>query len=192
MPNTNKISNKILIERIKSSDQKAFGVLYDRFWAPMYLKSVAILGNKCKAKDIVQEVWISFWERRHEIDNDNIEGYLFNAIRFKVFNEFRNSKNKKTLIDNYIKYYNTHNTSNNIDDIINLKETQNLIQDSVEKLPKKCKEVFVLSRYDGLKNNEIAQKLEISLRTVETHISNALKVIKNHVALGLPFLLSLL
>lgn len=191
MTNMNKISNKILMERIKSSDQKAFGVLYDRFWESMYLKAFAVLSNKSKAKDIVQEVWISLWERRHKIDNNNIEGYLFNAIRFKIFNEFRNSKNKKTLIDNYIKSYNTLNTSNNIDDIINLKETQNLIQDSVEKLPKKCKEVFVLSRYDGLKNNEIAQKLEISQRTVETHISNALKVLKNSVALGLTFLLSI-
>ena len=184
------LSNKMLMERIKKSNQKAFELLYDRFWEQMYTKAFSILKDEFKSKEFVQEVWISIWERRFEIENDNIEGYLFNALRFKIYNEFRNTKNKNVLIEDFIKSCKSDNISNNIDDVINLYETQYLITSLVEKLPKKCQEVFKLSRYDGLKNNEISKKLSISQRTVETHISNALKVLKNNIALGLAFIIN--
>lgn len=181
-------SNKILMERIKCSDERAFSILYDRLWEKMYRKAYSILDNKYKAKDIVQEVWINFWERRLKIENDNIEGYLLNSVRFKVFNEFRNSKNKSSLIDDFIKSNNATAASNNIYNEINLKETQFIINNSIKSLPKKCKEVFELSRLDGLKNKEIALKLNLSQRTVETHISNALKNLRKKVALGLTII----
>ena len=186
----NKISSTLLMEQIKRSNQKAFGVLYDRLSENMYTKAISILCNESKAKDIVQEVWINFWERRQEIKNDNIEGYLFNALRFKIYNEFRNSKNYSILRDEYIKSYNENTASNNIEENINLTDTEKLINNGIEKLPKKCRQVFELSRNDGLKNDEIAFKLNISQRTVETHISNAIKVLKSNIVIVLIFTLS--
>ncbi|WP_345007362.1 RNA polymerase sigma-70 factor [Snuella lapsa] len=179
------------MERIKHSDHKAFELLYDRFWEEMYVKAYAILKDKSKSKDIVQEVWISIWEKRHKIENNNIQGYLFTALRFRIYNEFRNSKNKEALIDDFINSLKTNDVSNNIDNDINLKETQEILYASIEKLPKKCKEVFRLSRFEGLKNSEIAKKLDISQRTVETHISNALKILKNDAALNLAIFIAI-
>jgi RNA polymerase sigma-70 factor (ECF subfamily) len=188
MVNLKNLTDSDLVVRIQNSDHKAFAVLYERFWESMYVKSFSILQDKNKAKDIVQEVWISVWERRNSIENNNIKGYLFTALRYKIYNEFRNANHKNVLIQDFIKFYQLDNSSNNTEDEINFNETQYLISSSVQKLPKKCKEVFELSRYDGLKNNEIAQKLSISQRTVETHISNALKFLKNNAALGFAFI----
>lgn len=181
----------MLSEQIKSSNPKAFDVLYNRLWESMYMKAYAIIEDKSLAKDIVQEVWINLWEKRHKTEIDNIEAYLFKALRYKAYNEYRNSKRKKVLKDDYIKSNKAHTISNNIDNVINFNATQKTIYYAIEKLPKKCKEVFKLSRYDGLKNNEIAEKLNLSKRTVETHISNALKVLKNNATLSLLFLLSI-
>ncbi len=184
-------SNHELMIRIKNSDHHAFKILYNRLWEPLYVRAFSILGDKNIAKDIVQDVWISFWERRQEINNDNIEGYLLRAVRFKVYNEFRNSKYRNKLIEEFVQNYNPLLQTNNIEQVIQLKDTEKIILKAVSTLPKKCKEVFELSRFEGLKNDEIAKKLNISKRTVETHISNALKVLKNNVALGFAILLEL-
>ncbi len=185
------ISNYDLVVRIKNYDHHAFKVLYDRFWESLYTRAYSILGDKSLAKDIVQDVWISFWERRDKINNDNIEGYLLRAVRFKVYNEFRNSKYRSKLVEEFVQNYNPHIQTNNIEQFIQLKDTEKAIFKVVNCLPNKCKQVFELSRFDGMKNEEIAQKLNISKRTVETHISNALKVLKNNVALSFAVFLEL-
>ncbi|MCF7567983.1 RNA polymerase sigma-70 factor [Sabulilitoribacter arenilitoris] len=179
------------MRRIKNSDHHAFKLLYDRLWESLYVRAFSILGDKNIAKDIVQEVWISFWERRAEISNDNIEGYLLRAVRFKVYNEFRNSKYKNKLIGEFLQSYKPNLKTNNVEQTIQLKDTEKAILEAVNSLPNKCKRVFELSRFEGMKNEEIAQKLNISKRTVETHISNALKVLKNNVALSLAVFLEL-
>ncbi len=183
MTNPLNISSEVLMERVKRSDQEAFNMLYDRFWEQMYIKALSILGDRNTAKDIVQEIWISVWERRNIIDNNNIEGYLFRAVRFKVYNEFRNVKYRDKLIEEFVQNHNAQISTNNIEENMQLKDTETIIFSAVNGLPKKCKQVFELSRFEGLKNNEIADKLNISQRTVETHISNALKVLKKHTIL---------
>ena len=184
-------SNHDLVVRIKNSDHHAFETLYNRLWESLYTRAFSILGDKNIAKDIIQDVWVSFWERRDKISNDNIEGYLLRAVRFKVYNEFRNSKYRNKLIEEFVQNYNPHLQTNNIEQIIQLKDTEKAIYKAVNNLPNKCKQVFELSRFDGMKNEEIAQKLNISKRTVETHISNALKLLKNNVALSLAVFLEL-
>ena len=152
------------MERVKRSDYKAYKLLYERLWESLYIKAFSMLGDKDLAKDIIQNVWISFWERRLEIKNDNIEGYLI----------------KSTPV------------TNNVEDLINFNATKKQIDVIVNRLPKRCKEVFELSRYEGMRNNEIAKKLNISQRTVETHISNALKILKSNLALSLLLLFDLI
>ncbi|MBJ7882483.1 RNA polymerase sigma factor [Gelidibacter salicanalis] len=180
------------MERIKCSDKVSFGILYNRLWEPMYVKAYSITGDKNLAKDIVQDIWISVWERKATIANENIEGYLFRAVRYKVYNEFRNSKYRNMLIEEFVRNYNLPIEANSIDQDFQLKHTEKKIRSSVMSLPTRCKEVFELSRFDGMKNHEIAKKLNISQRTVETHISNALKVLRKHTALILTISIRIL
>ena len=186
------VTNKELMERVKRSDYKAYKLLYERLWESLYIKAFSMLGDKDLAKDIIQNVWISFWERRLEIKNDNIEGYLMNAVRFKIYNEFRNLKYQHNLMQEFVYQLKSTPVTNNVEDLINFNATKKQIDVIVNRLPKRCKEVFELSRYEGMRNNEIAKKLNISQRTVETHISNALKILKSNLALSLLLLFDLI
>lgn len=182
-----------LFEDIKASDQKAFKVLYNRLWDKLYTKACAILRDQNKAKDILQEVWIDIWQRRKEIENNNIEAYVVTAVKFKIYNTFRNTPKNDVLIDEFLDYINSNIVfSNPTEENILLEETRNHLEKSINNLPDKCQSVFKLSRYDNLKNKEIADKLNISQRTVETHISNALKILRSNLSIPTSAILAFL
>lgn len=171
------LSASELMNKIKDSDEIAFQTLFDRLWERMYVLSYSILKDKIVSKDIVQEVWISIWDRREVINNENIEAYILKATRFRVYKELRDAK----LIHFSKGFQESLTTSDGEGPLeqMYLKDTDSAIAKSIENLPKKCKEVFVLSRYSGLENSEISKKLGISKRTVETHISNAIRRVKS-------------
>lgn len=171
----------ILMQKVKNSDRKAFHELYTILWRPLYVRVFAILRNRPISEDILQEVWIDLWQRRKEIENENIEAYLFRAVRFRAYNHYRNAETRRTILQNLLAARG-NNLSNNVVDSLNLKETEEAVMKSIDALPPKCKKVFELSRSEGLKTGEISQKLNISKSTVENHISNALKVLKTRMA----------
>lgn len=177
----------ILMHKVKNSDSKAFRELYDALWQPLYVRVYTILRDKQQSEDIVQEVWIDLWQRKDQIANENIEAFLFRAVRFKAYNQYRNSSKRREILQN-IFASTTIARVNDVEESIFLQETTEAILKSVDALPPKCKKVFELSRFEGLKNKEISQKLGISQRTVENHISNALKKLRTEIAtLGILF-----
>ncbi|MEH6682301.1 MAG: sigma-70 family RNA polymerase sigma factor [Sediminicola sp.] len=182
------IPTAALMEMIKLSDESALGILYDRLWERMYALAYLLLKDKDRSKDIVQDVWISIWERRATIKNDNVEGYILQATRFRVYKELRDSKFQRIPLEllQHIKA----SESNGILDTLYLQDTETILERSIEGLPKKCHQVFVLSRYVGLENAEISKKLGISQRTVETHISNAIRRIKSEIIFPLILLMA--
>lgn len=167
----------ILMHKIKNSNRKAFRELYNTMWKPLYIRVYAILRNSQVVEDILQEVWIDLWERRKQIENENIEAYLFRAVRFKAYNHYRDTNTRRAILQNLLATQ-ENASRNNVEESLYLKETKDALMKSIDALPPKCKKVFELSRFEGLKNGEISQKLSISQRTVENHISNALKVLK--------------
>lgn len=175
------ISIKHLIERIKQSDEKAFSILFDKLWEPLYVYAYSLLDNSSFAKDIVQDVWIDFWERKLEIENDNIKAYLYKAIRYKVLSELRNSKIKESHLEVFKQLQDEVYSTPNEEDS-SLENPSVIIEKTLSVLPDKCQQVFKLSRLNGLKNKEIAEELGISERTVETHISKAIKLLKKGTA----------
>jgi RNA polymerase sigma-70 factor (ECF subfamily) len=183
VPKNNKYqNNELLMNRIKDSDQAAFAQLFENLWKPLYVRAYTIVRDTQLAEDIVQEVWVDFWNRRETIANDSIESFLFQAVRFKAYNEYRNSSNRTRILEGLWSTY-QKNSSDNVTETIHLSETQELLDDAISELPEKCRNVFVLSRYEGLSHLEIAQRLGISNKTVENHISKALRVLRSKVAL---------
>lgn len=171
-----------LVNLMRKDDAKAFEALYNALWQPLFVRVYAILRDRQISEDILQEVWMDLWQRRHQIENDNIDAYLFSAVRFKAYNHYRNSTKRRTILQNLL-LSGKDVLHNNIEESINFRETKAALLKSVASLPPKCKKVFELSRFEGLKNKEISQKLSISQSTVENHISNALKVIKTEIPL---------
>ncbi|MGS2764664.1 RNA polymerase sigma factor [Sinomicrobium sp. M5D2P9] len=174
------------VEQIKASDEKAFNKLFGQLWEPLYNYAFSLLEDKTLAKDMVQDVWMNFWERRQDIENNNIQAYLYKAVRFRVFKELRDSKLKKSHLEALQTVYNEDGAEDS--PVLSLEETKELLDKKLAVLPDKCREVFKLSRLDGLKNKEIAEELGISENTVENHITRAFKLLKKRPAFPLSVL----
>lgn len=169
-------SNEILFERMSFGSETAYYELFERFWEPLYVSSFKILRDRELAKDVVQEIFIGLWEKRNNISVQNVSGYLNQAAKFASLKEIRDGK--QNLFDDVESIENHHST---IHQELEAEELNQQITTAIDSLPIRCKEVFLLSRNNQLSNKEIADKLNLSQRTVETHISNALKHLKKHI-----------
>ena len=165
---------KDLADKVISSDKVAFNKLFELLWKDIYTFAKSLLMDEDIAKDIVQDVWINYWERRDKVKNDDIKAYLFQATRFKIYNYFRDNKLNKVQLS-VVKELSEPSQIENEYDLIH---TTFSLNSAINKLSPKCKKVFQLSRYDGFNNHEISSQLGISSRTVENQLSLALKKIK--------------
>lgn len=183
----NSLTNKELFARVqKHGDRNAYSKLYDGLWENMYTLAFALTGNKNTSKDLVQDIFASLWERRKTIDCDDPRAYLLQAIRYGAYKEHRSSKYREELWSELASLKNEQ--SNTTDELIDFKATERSMLDAVKQLPEKCQTIFRMSRFDEKKNSEIAQELGLSQRTVETHISNALKFLRSKLLLNILLL----
>lgn len=163
-----------LHQKIQQNDQKAFQELFNLLWKPLFVFATSILMDKDTAKDVVQEVWIDYWNRRKTIENISIEAYLFKAVRYKIYNHLRDCKFNSVQIETI--------QAIAIDDEVILQEsldnTQTKVHSALKNLPNRCREIFTLSREEGMTNQDIAAHYNISKRTVENQITFALKKIR--------------
>lgn len=163
-----------LASLIVKSDRNAFNSLFELLWEPMYTYAGSILMNDALAKDAVQEVWMDYWQRRQEVEVQNVKSYLFRAIRYKSYNTLRDLKFNNTQIE----AANSVGISSEIElheDVIDLSHR---IDKALDELPKRCREIFTMSRINQVSNKEIAQRLNISQRSVENQITFALRKLR--------------
>jgi RNA polymerase sigma-70 factor (ECF subfamily) len=137
------------------------------------------------AKEIVQDAFISLWEKRDTIDlSKPVKSYLTTIIYNKSLNYLRdNKKFDREILD----FENLNSTSNyQTSDKLVAAEIEQQIKRAIDELPEKCREVFMLSRFENLKYQEIADQLNISIKTVETQMSKALQHMRVRLAEYLP------
>ena len=162
--------NEITFEQLFKSHFKALtGFAYK------YLKDVDL------AKEIVHDVFVKLWEKRDSIDpNKAVKSYLYASVNNKSLNYIRDNKKFIKSDDNFELLNNTDNTDAS-DNMIVI-EIQEKIDETLSTLPEKCSLVFKMSRYEGKKYREIAEELNISIKTVESHMSKALKLLRKNLA----------
>ncbi|TRZ44347.1 sigma-70 family RNA polymerase sigma factor [Robertkochia solimangrovi] len=179
------ISLEELSGLVADSDQHAFNVLFDLLWDPMFAYAASLVLDSSIAKDLVQEVWIDYWQRREEVDIHNIKAYLYKAIRYRSYNALRNMKFNITQIEAANAVF--------IPSEVELEEDviamNNRIENVLATLPERCQEIFRLSRINQLSNREIALKLNISQRSVENQISLALRKLRREIPTAILCLL---
>ena len=163
-----------LANKVLKSDNGAFNKLFELLWEPLFVFAQSIIMDEDGAKDIVQEVWIDYWNRRRKIENKNIRAYLYQAVRYKVYNHLR-SNNLNTI---QLSVINELRMNSKVEEQYNFENTLLLINNSMKNLPARCKEIFILSKIEGINNDEIAKRLGVSKRTVENQISIALKTVR--------------
>lgn len=173
----NGIDEETLIQRFINSDQTAFELLF-RFYYPGLVTFVSqIILDRDEAEEIVQDFFVNVWSARKSIhQSSSLKSYFFVSVKNRAFNYLKKEQiREKTL--NQLKEIVEKDILFQPDLFIE-SELQQEINKAMEKLPARAREVFVMSRFKGISNDEIASQLELSKRTVETQISNALKILR--------------
>jgi len=166
----------ILVRRMKNSDVHAVETLFRQYYEPLVHYAVRYVNDTHIAENVVSDVFVRMWKNRHKIDfGVNIKTYLFNSVRNYSLNYLKKASREDTYKSKYIAIEYDHDTP---ESQLFEKETQQTIQNAVNELPPKCKEIFCMNRFDGLTYNEIASILDISIKTVETQMSHALKFLR--------------
>jgi RNA polymerase sigma-70 factor (ECF subfamily) len=154
------------------------------FFAQKYVKDIDT------AKEIVQDAFLSLWEKRDTIDMDRqVKSYLTMIIHNKCTNYLRDNRKFDTnilQIENLLDVPEYEST-----DSLVTGELKVSIESAINELPEKCREIFVMNRYENLKYQEIADKLQISVKTVETQMSKALQHMRLRLAAYLTILVAL-
>jgi RNA polymerase sigma-70 factor (ECF subfamily) len=172
------ISDSELWLAVRNDDEHAFAMLFDRYWVRLYKTAFRYLKDRENSEEAVHDVFLNIWNRRYQLEIESIPNFLLSAVRYQVYNRMRASKPPVTLVLNDLEmgYLPDYNQS---DHRIQNQELLLELSHYLEKLPKRCQEIFYLSRMDNLSNQEIAGRLGISKRTVENQITMALKHLRS-------------
>lgn len=170
-----------LLALVQAGDYTAFNELYHRYWDILFGSAYNIFRDRDACMDILQDVFVWFWEHREQWKLTSCKGYLLTAVKFKVANYIRNNKVRESFFQQLEKLDTDADSAHLILEVAELKK---LIKRFSEQLPDRCREIFQLSRYDDLSNKEIAVKLGISEKTVENQMTIALKKLKEKLGPG--------
>lgn len=167
-------------ENIDFRNPAGFERLYRLYASKIYALCIHKLRSKEEAEEIVQEVFKSVWLRRNRIDLDQpLESYLIRAAQYKIVDHYRSLERKQSLFSKVSAEMNK--VRNLTEETVFFEELKTNLLLSFKKLPKQAKEIFLLSRKDGLTNKEVALRMAISEKTVEYHMSKALKALRKDI-----------
>ena len=172
---TNTMDDIFLLQLIKNGDKHAFKYIFDTYFTALCRFMYLYLGNTQEAEDIASDILASIWENRKKLEiRLTFKAYLFQAAKNRCLNAIRDRKATVSLDD-----INGQDTPQvNVTDSLETEELNHLIQEAILSLPDKCREVFLKSRTNNLTNQEIAESMDISVKTVEAQITKALKQIR--------------
>ena len=170
----NSYSDEDLLEQLRNANEKAFTEIYNRYWEKLLAIGYFHLRNKQAAEDIVHEVMMSLWARKAEVNIQSLSSYLATAVRFSVFKSIVRDKRRKQLLGEQGMPEATNETMDKLDALF-LSEQLGAI---IEQFPVKAKLVFTYSRDEELTVSQIAKKMNLSPKTVEYHITKALRTIR--------------
>lgn len=186
LPDMVRLSDEFLYQRVKSSDNHAFDELYARYWKRLFEYAYKLVQDQIQAEDIVQEVFVQLWENSSQKEIHHLSGYLFRSVKYQVATLIRNNKWKVEWDSVEMEDIPDENQVNEF----SKEELFQLLEESIEKLPPKCKEVFRLHKKEGFSTKEIAHSLNISPRTVENQIQKAMNSLRSDMGLYFFFLLA--
>jgi len=164
------------IESFKNGDQKFFERFYIAYFEKLCVYALNYISDKEVIQDLVQDVFVSLWTNRKTIViTTSLKSYLYKIVYYKIVDEYRNSKKKNDLLSSY--YREAVDFVAELDDDYKAERLKKL-ENCIEDLPEKCKNVFIAKKITNLKNDQIASQLNISIKTLEGHITKAFKLIR--------------
>lgn len=169
------LTDEMLVKLLKASDEKAFKIIYERYWKSIYLTALKKLRSAHIAEELTQSLFVNIWERREKSSIINISSYLSSAIKYKIINYIESRYSSQGVIDEDMSDLMTDNST---EDNILLSDLILTISNALQQLPVKTREVFKLSRFDHFSVREIASKMNLSEKAVEYHVTQSLKLLR--------------
>lgn len=189
MGDKTKNTDRLLITSLKNGDITSFDKLFAKYSEKLYLFAVGYLKKQEDAEGLVQEVFIKVWEKRLKLREDlSFKSFLFTIAYNTIVDHFRKWSKEEECLEHFRKTLDLYH--NEPEKKVEYSDLEELALKTIEKLPPKRKLIYQLSRQEELTNKEIAERLKISIKTVEYHMSQALKFLKEQ--LGKELLPSLL
>ncbi|PXY46002.1 hypothetical protein DMB68_02105 [Flavobacterium hydrophilum] len=170
--------DEVLVSRLRNGDESALTDLYNKFWQALFISAFNIIKDKELCEDIIQDIFMNIWHNREKLEiRISLKGYMYACARYQVFNHLKKNKDRiqVELFDDLEKRF-QHTTP---ETEMMHQELVLQINSIVATLPEKCQLVYKLSREEQLSHKEIAERLNISVKTVENHITKALHSIKS-------------
>ena len=170
--------NADLITHLKKGNEKAYSFLVKCYNHKLCVYANSLINDSAMAEDIVQNVFVKTWERRHYLSSSfSIKSFLYKSVYNEYIDQYRKNRAVTKLEKKYIEALdNIVENDNNI-----LERLFLLVQKEIQNLPPKCKDIFILSKQEGLSNVEISEYLNVSPKTVEAHITKAFSMIRERV-----------
>lgn len=169
-----------LLELLACDSQAAFDALYSRYKSRLHLFCVLLLKSPTVAQDIVQEVFITVWVSRKTLNTgQSFSNYLYTLAKNRSLNELRSAKRKTSFEDIMALKANSHETET-VETKLILKEYESMLEKAIQQLSEHKRNIYIMSRNEGLSHKEIAEKLNLSPHTVQSHISDSLRSISNY------------
>lgn len=163
-----------IFSKIKNGDVSAFNQIFDKYYAVLCNFCCKYISDMDMARSLVQQVYVDLWIKRESLNiSKSIKPYLYNSVRNKSIDYLRQQKNNAQItpdIENIL--------ATPFKNLIQQAEINERINISINQLPEKCREIFVLCRFEGLKYKQVAKRLNISVKTVEMQMGIALKKLR--------------
>jgi RNA polymerase sigma-70 factor (ECF subfamily) len=173
------LNNNILIENLKKGNEDSFVYLMNTYHDKLCVYARGLTKDHYTAQDIVQNVFLRVWEQRKKLNSSlNLNNFLYKSIYNEFIDHYRKIKLLTPLEEEHIKQLNTIVSEQKASEIDRLVE---LVKQEIENLPPKCKSVFTMGKLEGLTYVEIAEHQQVSIRTVEMHMSRAFEIIRKKI-----------
>ena len=179
----------ILVEQIKKGDKAAFEMLFKSHYSQLCAYANRFIDDLDECEEIVQEVFFQIWQKQSDFNIlTSFKSYLFRAVHNSCLNYIKH----KNIQQKHVEHSLNQQSENlyEFTDSMEISELQNQIRTSIDKLPTERKKIFLMIRFDNLKYAEVAEKLSISIKTVENQMGSALKFLRNELKDYLPTIIA--
>jgi RNA polymerase sigma-70 factor (ECF subfamily) len=170
------IKDQILLAQLRNGDVKVFENLFHRNYSGMCKYAVSILKKDELAEEVVQDVFYNIWKNRRELEIHNLQSYLYRSVYNNSMMILRKHKREIRLDESWAESQ-KHPSASPVE-TLDRKEIDDLVVSTLDKLPERTREIFTLNRFEGLRYKEIAEKLSVSVKTVEANMGRALKALR--------------
>jgi len=191
-------NNKQLLELLMNGDEASFKVVYNHFYPKLFYFVHEYIPSKDLVEDIVQDTFLTLWKKRLQLDPDtNLNAWLYTVAKNNSLKKIRDEKYRKAIFregrwTDFELELNVGALSKLDTSDLSFSEINRIIQTTLDHFPPQCRMVFELSRFDHKKNKEISDELGISVKTVEGHMTKAIKLFRVALKDYLPFIAFLL